>query len=201
MSNARNCSQRSETCTEPHRLGDIHERLLAIDAYSAPSRAARILTGLGFDEEMQGQPLDNFSGGWKMRVALAALLFSQPDVLLLDEPSNHLDLEATLWLENFLKSYPATLIVISHERDLLNNVVDHILHLQGGSSRSTRAATTASNASAPNARPSWLRRRPRRTLSAPGCRITSPATAPAPRPPNRRSRARRCWPRCSQSPH
>ena len=122
----------SETCTDPHRLGDVHERLLAIDAYSAPSRAARILTGLGFDEAMQGQPLDTFSGGWKMRVALGALLFSEPDVLLLDEPSNHLDLEATLWLENFLKSYPATLLVISHERDLLNKVVDHILHLQGG---------------------------------------------------------------------
>src|SRR5690606_28959616 len=81
---------------------------------------------------MQGQPLDSFSGGWKMRVALGALLFSAPDLLLLDEPSNHLDLEATLWLENFLKSYPGTLIVISHERDLLNNVVDAILHLQGG---------------------------------------------------------------------
>ena len=124
--------EESETCHDPDRLGDVHERLLAIDAYSAPSRAARILIGLGFDEEMQGRPLDSFSGGWKMRVALAALLFSAPDVLLLDEPSNHLDLEATLWLENFLKSYPGTLIVISHERDLLNNVVDHILHLQGG---------------------------------------------------------------------
>ncbi|HVR90777.1 MAG TPA: ABC-F family ATP-binding cassette domain-containing protein [Novosphingobium sp.] len=122
----------AEHCTEPHRLGDVHERLLAIDAYSAPSRAARILIGLGFDEAMQAEPLDSFSGGWKMRVALAALLFSAPDVLLLDEPSNHLDLEATLWLENFLKSYPGTLLVISHERDLLNNVVDYILHLQGG---------------------------------------------------------------------
>ncbi|MFC4254416.1 ATP-binding cassette domain-containing protein [Altererythrobacter xixiisoli] len=122
----------SETCTDPDRLGDVHERLLAIDAYSAPSRAARILIGLGFDEEMQAQPLDSFSGGWKMRVALAALLFSGPDLLLLDEPSNHLDLEATLWLENFLKSYSGTLIIISHERDLLNNVVDIILHLQGG---------------------------------------------------------------------
>ena len=122
----------SEECTDPDRLGDVHERLLAIDAYTAPSRAARILLGLGFDEEMQAQPLDSFSGGWKMRVALASLLFSSPDVLLLDEPSNHLDLEATLWLENFLKSYPGTLVVISHERDLLNNVVDTILHLQGG---------------------------------------------------------------------
>ena len=122
----------SEVCTDPDRLGDVHERLLAIDAYSAPSRAARILIGLGFDEEMQARPLDSFSGGWKMRVALASLLFSAPDVMLLDEPSNHLDLEATLWLENFLKSYPGTLIVISHERDLLNNVVDHIVHLHAG---------------------------------------------------------------------
>jgi ATP-binding cassette, subfamily F, member 3 len=114
------------------RMAEVHERLIAIDAYTAPARASRILVGLGFDEEMQGQPLDSFSGGWKMRVALAALLFSQPDLLLLDEPSNHLDLEATLWLENFLKSYPAMMVVISHERDLLNNVVDHILHLEGG---------------------------------------------------------------------
>ncbi|MEO6091521.1 MAG: ABC-F family ATP-binding cassette domain-containing protein [Novosphingobium sp.] len=124
--------EEAEHCTDPHRLGDVHERLLAIDAYSAPSRAARILIGLGFDEAMQADPLDSFSGGWKMRVALAALLFSAPDVLLLDEPSNHLDLEASLWMENFLKSYPGTLIVISHERDLLNNVVDTILHLQTG---------------------------------------------------------------------
>jgi ATP-binding cassette subfamily F protein 3 len=122
----------SETCTDHDRLGEVHERLLAIDAYSAPSRAARILVGLGFDEQMQGQPLDSYSGGWKMRVALAALLFSAPDLLLLDEPSNHLDLEATLWLESFLKSYAGTLIIISHERDLLNNVVDTILHLQQG---------------------------------------------------------------------
>ena len=124
--------EESENCVDPDRLGDLYDRLLAIDAYTAPSRAARILLGLGFDEEMQAQPLDSFSGGWKMRVALAALLFSAPDVLLLDEPSNHLDLEATLWLESFLKTYPGTLIVISHERDLLNNVVDTILHLQGG---------------------------------------------------------------------
>ncbi len=121
-----------ETCTDAERLCEVHERLLAIDAYSAPARAAKILNGLGFDEEMQQRPVDSFSGGWKMRIALGALLFSQPDILLLDEPSNHLDLEATLWLENFLRTYPATLLVISHERDLLNKVVDHILHLQGG---------------------------------------------------------------------
>ncbi|HVL79255.1 MAG TPA: ABC-F family ATP-binding cassette domain-containing protein [Sphingomicrobium sp.] len=122
----------ADGCDDPHRLGDIHERLIAIDAYSAPARAARILLGLGFDQEMQARPLDSYSGGWKMRVALAALLFSEPDLLLLDEPSNHLDLEATLWLENFLKSYPGTLLVISHERDLLNNVVDTIAHLERG---------------------------------------------------------------------
>ncbi|WP_315760038.1 ABC-F family ATP-binding cassette domain-containing protein [Sphingomonas sp. Y38-1Y] len=122
----------SETCEDPDRLGDVYERLIAIDAYTAPSRAAQILVGLGFDEEAQHRPLDSFSGGWKMRVALASLLFSQPDLLLLDEPSNHLDLEAVLWLEDFLKSYPATILLVSHERDFLNNVVDHILHLGGG---------------------------------------------------------------------
>lgn len=122
----------SETCADLDRLGDIHERLAAIDAYTAPARAAKILAGLGFDEAMQAQPLDSFSGGWKMRVALAALLFSSPDLLLLDEPSNHLDLEATLWLENFLKSYRATIVIISHERDFLNSVVSHILHLEQG---------------------------------------------------------------------
>ncbi len=122
----------AETCHDPDRVGELHDRLIAIDAYTAEARAARILVGLGFDEEMQGRPLDSYSGGWKMRVALAALLFSEPDLLLLDEPSNHLDLEATLWLENFLKNYPAMMVVISHERDLLNNVVDTILHLEGG---------------------------------------------------------------------
>ena len=124
--------EESESCHEPHRLADVHERLIAIDAHSAPSRAARILSGLGFDEEAQGRPLESFSGGWRMRVALAALLFSAPDLLLLDEPSNHLDLEAVLWLEDFLQSYPATILLVSHERDFLNNVVDHILHLAGG---------------------------------------------------------------------
>ena len=122
-----------ETHTQDHhRIGEIHERLIAIDAHAAPARASRILVGLGFDEAMQHRPLDSYSGGWKMRVALAALLFSEPDILLLDEPSNHLDLEATMWLESFLKGTRATMVLISHERDLLNNVVDHILHLEGG---------------------------------------------------------------------
>ena len=122
----------TETCQDSERLGDLYERLIAIDAYTAEARAAQILVGLGFDEEAQRRPLDSFSGGWKMGVALASLLFSQPDVLLLDEPSNHLDLEAVLWLEDFLKTYPATILLVSHERDFLNNVVDHILHLSGG---------------------------------------------------------------------
>ncbi|WP_187334404.1 ABC-F family ATP-binding cassette domain-containing protein [Novosphingopyxis iocasae] len=122
----------SEGELDAERLAEVHERLIAIDAHSAPSRAARILAGLGFDEDAQHRPLDSFSGGWRMRVALAALLFSAPDVLLLDEPSNHLDLEAVLWLEDFLLSYPGTILLVSHERDFLNNVVDHILHLERG---------------------------------------------------------------------
>ncbi|MET0360512.1 MAG: ABC-F family ATP-binding cassette domain-containing protein [Sphingobium sp.] len=124
--------EESETSHDPDRLGEVHDRLMAIDAYTAPSRAAQILVGLGFDEEAQHRPLESFSGGWRMRVALASLLFSAPDLLLLDEPSNHLDLEAVLWLEDFLISYPATILLVSHERDFLNNVVDHILHLSGG---------------------------------------------------------------------
>jgi ATP-binding cassette subfamily F protein 3 len=122
----------SEATTDAHRLAEVHDRLITIEAHSAPARAARILVGLGFDEEAQNQPLESFSGGWRMRVALAALLFSQPDLLLLDEPSNHLDLEAVMWLEDFLRSYPATILLVSHERDFLNNVVDNILHLSNG---------------------------------------------------------------------
>ena len=122
----------AEHVDDAHRIAEIHERLNAIDAHGAPARASRILAGLGFTEEAQHRPLSSFSGGWRMRVALAALLFSEPDLLLLDEPSNHLDLEAALWLEAFLKSYRRSLIVVSHERDLLNNVVDYILHLERG---------------------------------------------------------------------
>ena len=122
----------AETELPLDRLAEVHERLNAIDAHAAPARAGRILAGLGFDEAMQRQPLSAFSGGWRMRVALAALLFSAPEIMLLDEPSNHLDLEAVMWLESFLQSCPATILVVSHERDFLNNVVDHILHLERG---------------------------------------------------------------------
>ena len=120
----------AEHATDPHRIADIHTRLADIQAHRAPARAAAILHGLGFDAEQQLRPCRDFSGGWRMRVALAAVLFSEPDLLLLDEPTNHLDLEATLWLEDFLRKYPRTVLLVSHDRDLLNKVVDKIVHLE-----------------------------------------------------------------------
>ena len=120
----------ADTARDPHRIADIHARLTDIDAHRAPARAASILAGLGFDTEQQERPCRDFSGGWRMRVALATILFSQPDLLLLDEPTNHLDLEATLWLESFLVNYPHTLLLVSHDRNLLNKVVDKIVHLE-----------------------------------------------------------------------
>ncbi|MBK8177093.1 MAG: ABC-F family ATP-binding cassette domain-containing protein [Rhodospirillales bacterium] len=122
----------AHTATDPHRIAEIHTRLRDLDAHTAPARAARILAGLGFDEAAQQRPCAEFSGGWRMRVALAALLFTQPDLLLLDEPTNHLDLEAALWLEDYLRTYPGTLLLVSHDRGLLNRVVEEILHLEGG---------------------------------------------------------------------
>ncbi len=121
--------EEAETTTDGLRVADIHEALAAIDAHSAPARAAGILNGLGFDHEAQNRPLSTFSGGWRMRVALAAALFSEPDVLLLDEPTNHLDLEASIWLAEFLRRYPKTLLLVSHDRQFLDEVADHILHL------------------------------------------------------------------------
>ncbi|QPH53898.1 ABC-F family ATP-binding cassette domain-containing protein [Pontivivens ytuae] len=119
----------AETETDGARIAEIHTRLQDIDAHSAEARAAAILSGLGFDTAAQARPCKDFSGGWRMRVALAAVLFSQPDVLLLDEPTNYLDLEGTVWLENFLARYPHTALVISHDRGLLNRSVGGILHL------------------------------------------------------------------------
>ncbi len=120
----------AESCEEATRLAEIHDRLRSIGADSAPGRASRILAGLGFSSAQQALPAAEFSGGWRMRVALASLLFRQPELLLLDEPSNHLDLEATLWLEGFLARYPGTLLLVSHDRLLLNVVVNRILHLE-----------------------------------------------------------------------
>jgi ATP-binding cassette, subfamily F, member 3 len=122
-------SAEAETASDPHRISEIHARLSDIDAHSAPARAARILSGLGFGEGAQQRPCAEFSGGWRMRVALAGALFAAPDILLLDEPTNYLDLEGSLWLEDFIQSYPYTVLIVSHDRDLLNQSVDSILHL------------------------------------------------------------------------
>ncbi len=119
----------AETATDPHRIAEIQIRLADIEAHSAEARAATILSGLGFDAADQRRPCSDFSGGWRMRVALAAVLFMQPDLLLLDEPTNYLDLEGTLWLTTYVQRYPYTVILISHDRDLLDVAVDHICHL------------------------------------------------------------------------
>ncbi len=120
----------AETAESPERIAAVHTRLADIGAHAAPARAARILAGLGFDAQAQARPLSAFSGGWRMRVALAATLFVEPDLLLLDEPTNYLDLEGTLWLESHLRRYPHTLIVASHDRALLNGAVERILHVE-----------------------------------------------------------------------
>ncbi len=143
----------SETSSDGARIAEIQTRLADIDAWSAEARAASILKGLGFTDAEQAQPCSAFSGGWRMRVALAAVLFSEPDLLLLDEPTNYLDLEGALWLETYLARYPHTVLVISHDRGLLNRAVGSILHLedrkltlyQGGYDRfaETRAARLA----------------------------------------------------------
>ena len=129
---ARLLAAAADEATDAGELADIHERLAAIAADSAPARAASILHGLGFDAAMQARPLSSFSGGWRMRVALAGALFAEPDLLLLDEPTNHLDLEASLWLEAFLRRWPRGLLLVSHDRNVLNAVSTHILHLHDG---------------------------------------------------------------------
>ncbi|MDF1607213.1 ABC-F family ATP-binding cassette domain-containing protein [Hoeflea sp. YIM 152468] len=119
----------AETATNPNRIAEIHTRLVDIDAHSAEARASSILAGLGFDQDAQQRPASSFSGGWRMRVALASVLFSEPDLLLLDEPTNYLDLEGTLWLEDYIRRYPHTVLIISHDRDLLNTAANAIVHL------------------------------------------------------------------------
>ena len=122
----------AEQATDPIRIAEVQTRLADISAYSAESRAASILSGLGFSSDEQAQPCSEFSGGWRMRVALAGVLFASPDLLLLDEPTNYLDLEGAIWLENYLRRYPYTALIVSHDRDLLNNAVSHILALENG---------------------------------------------------------------------
>lgn len=121
--------KRAETETDAVEIAEIHARLSAISAHSAPARAASILHGLGFDHEQQRRPCADFSGGWRMRVALASVLFQEPDLLLLDEPTNYLDIEGVIWLQDYLKRYPHTVLVISHDRDVLDAVCTHTLHL------------------------------------------------------------------------
>ena len=121
--------KQTETETDGNKIAEIFERLEDIDAYSAPAKAATLLTGLGFKEEELQQPFSSFSGGWRMRVALAAALFVEPEILLLDEPTNHLDLEAIMWLETYLLDYRHTLMIISHDRELLNKCIDHVIHV------------------------------------------------------------------------
>jgi ATP-binding cassette subfamily F protein 3 len=124
--------ERAQHETDPHTIAEIQTRLADKDAHAAPARAATILSGLGFDAAAQQRPLSEFSGGWRMRVALAAVLFAEPELLLLDEPTNYLDFEGTLWLVDYLARYPASAVVISHDRDLLDAVATHILHLERG---------------------------------------------------------------------
>jgi ATP-binding cassette subfamily F protein 3 len=119
----------AETALDPNRIAEIQLRLTDINASAAPARAARILNGLGFNEAAQNNPCSQYSGGWRMRIALATVLFTEPDILLLDEPTNYLDLEGSIWLEDYLSKYPHSVLLVSHDRDLLNRSVSHILHL------------------------------------------------------------------------
>ena len=159
---------RAETETDANAIAEIQTRLTDIDAHSAEARAATILAGLGFDEAAQQRPAASFSGGWRMRVALAAVLFSRPDLLLLDEPTNYLDLEGTIWLENYISGYPGTVLMISHDRDLLNTAVNTIVHMDNRKLTFYRGSTmTVSNVNAPKhgnwqkrPGPKWKRRQP-----------------------------------------
>lgn len=145
----------ADTATDPHRIGEIHARLIDIDAHSAEARAAAILTGLGFRQGDLARATQEFSGGWRMRAALAGVLFSTPDLLLLDEPTNYLDLEGAAWLEAHLRKYPETCIVVSHDREMLNRSVSHILALDAGKLEVF-----------PGGYDAWLRRRAERASQA-----------------------------------
>ena len=168
----------AETATEPNRIADIQTRLADIDAHSAPARAAGILAGLGFSHADQQRPSSEFSGGWRMRLALAATLFAQPDLLLLDEPTNYLDLEGTLWLQDHLARYPRTVIIISHDRDLLDQAVNWIMHLDGGKLVLYRGGYSAFERQRRSDRPS-IASSQQRTSSAAAHGVRRPARAKA----------------------
>ena len=198
---ARGCSAEAETAHDPGRIADIHERLADIGAHAAPSRAARILAGLGFDEAAQQRPCSEYSGGWRMRVALAAMLFTEPDLLLLDEPTNYLDLEGTLWLEDYLRDYPHTVLIVSHDRELLNRSVGvdpapgagqaHALHRR---LRPVRGDAAREAAPRPQAQEEAGRRAP------PHRGVHHPLQGQGLQGHARRKAASRRWPACSRSP-
>jgi ATP-binding cassette subfamily F protein 3 len=168
----------AETASDPHRISEIHARLVDARGPMRPGRArAAILAGLGFDAEAQARPCRDFSGGWRMRVALAAVLFAQPDLLLLDEPTNHLDLEATLWLEGFLKSYPHAILLVSHDRDLLNKTVEKLIHLEACKLTVYTGGSAASRRRAPSGSPRPPLPPTNRRPSVPICRPSSTASA------------------------
>src|ERR1700737_1319897 len=179
----------ADTAHDPHRIAEIQTRLVDIDAHSAPARAAAILDGLGFSTADQARPCSEFSGGWRMRVALAATLFAAPDLLLLDEPTNYLDLEGTLWLEDHLANYPRTVIVISHDRDLLDTSVDQFLPWAPGKRHSAAGPSRPTRSNAPRARCTTPNTPSGRTRSASDCRPLSIASRPRPRKRARPSRA------------
>ncbi len=176
----------AETATDPHRIAEVQTRLSDIDAWSAEARAASILKGLGFDQPDQLKPCSAYSGGWRMRVALAAVLFSQPDYLLLDEPTNYLDLEGALWLENYLVKYPHTVLIISHDRELLNRSVGAILHLDDR--KLAYYTGTYDQFAAQRAAQRAVQAPPQRNrnCTAPICKVLSTGSRPRPARPNRR---------------
>jgi len=191
--------EEAQSATDPMRIAEIETRLADIGAHSAPARAATVLHGLGFDEEAQQRPCSDFSGGWRMRVALAAVLFSEPDLLLLDEPTNYLDLEGTLWLYDYLERYPHTVLVVSHDRELLDTCVDHILHLDQGKLTIYRGGYSDFERLRARSRRISPGRARSRMPSASICKPSS--TASGPRPPRRarRSRGSSAWRRCRRS--
>ncbi len=169
----------ADCASDPERIADIQTRLVDIKAHAAPARAARILNGLGFDEGAQNRALSAYSGGWRMRVALAAVLFSMPDLLLLDEPTNYLDLEGVLWLSDYLKNCPSTILVISHDRDLLDDIADHILHLDRAKLTLWSGGYSSFERQRREHRPCRARRSRSRKNVAPTCKPSSTGSARA----------------------